>query len=1233
MLRISQTGIRSGEIITSSQSGNQNKGSIIQIRGFYPPSLHYVSNLDPILLRDGFNQFGFFANMTVEERLKWLIDNGTNNQDLYMEDVPIALKFIKVGGTFFTKALSPDQLNMLMRGNPNDSEGYWPILEVYNLFPRKPNSKARKHTLIFRPNNWSLMPDENITASFDGIYVDLDTLTLKSGHLEKPVDGYLRSFKVERLKSLISGFAVTQSRLRTIPLTWEILIGLSVQASGIETIAQDMNKIRELLNWFPPGLFKSLIQKLIRTRCERVEYLGVEYPVIPFLLTTIGMLMLHAGAFVPNIQRFVTGMESAAKRLAVSICEDAYLEDGRYLLSMYAAAAVAQQDRSWQPTDELIMHWMRAAILAQKDPRMYDYDWKSRTDDVSGITEWSPLAFSYLLLAEIKSFESDIQMVGSIAERKGVPRNYTAVSEPFKVMPLIHCLDQHTFTEIALYMAPPQPLLTSGGVFKPIFGKIWEKVVGVNPRNVRYENWRADDADVIEIRNAQRQVWISKISKPQQRPLPLLSEVKVATEEQKIEQAMKELKIADKQTVYTLEHTLTEPTVLKSKTFSFKYTLDESWLAGLIGPIEIKLGHINTIVVVRCDDIYSFTAIKRPSRDTKSAAELTEEEKSAAIARIKVILENGFHLTHVPSTLPVLKDATVYYRESIDEPPTYYLRLSNGEIKKWNDFVKMNFEFPIYPRFTPSIDEALLYTGEGIMEGADEIFDYLLKNTSRTILNRLATYLEGNKSDISIFKISRDGTGVDYAVIPEDVSVNVFLCYLCCLYPAALVKISSGFKVKCGPLLWSLRDRLYLSLRAPLKVQVPWPIPVPDGRQLWEHQKDILATMIAKHEKGKKGHEIWATVGSGKSLALTSYMNYLIRKGEMPQYCVYTLPPSAVNAIVRELEMMKIPYQIMDMRSGSITQTILPAMVNLVWHDHMRMNGLDVQMNNLASEMFFVVDEFHKTMNKTIRTSIALEIVRLSAEFVAMSGTIIKDTNSEDLIQWLSQVVEFEVTEHNYFTALSALISKKVQTNIVVERVLVEAKLIDEKYYYSLVPKSLGGTSDTLHFRQALAECYKSITLEMVRQAILYIQAGEKLFMVAKDFSHQIELENLLHQQGVTNIFLITSNTSIVLTPLDNSPITVVITTIKQAEGYTLTDRRIGISCVSLSNQSTRDQIDGRLNRIGQFSPIIRLITVHAGILSYIMRRYETARSLAEAIRGFADDIGLEDRRQITQLM
>lgn len=903
------------------------------------------------------------------------------------------------------------------------------------------------------------------------------------------------------------------------------------------------------------------------------------------------MLMLHPGAFVPNIQRFVGGMESATKRLAVSICEDSYIEDTKCLFSMYVATAISQQDKIWQPTNDLIKYWMEAAILAQKDKRLFDYNIKSKINEkYKTVNNNDFLLFNYILLSEIKSFESDINMVYSIAKKNGKPRTYTAKYNLLKIMPFIHCIDHHIYTDIAYYMNPPVDKIIGQYTFKSIFINIWNTSSGVNPRNVKYENWDKHNEKLKEIRNAQRLVWYSKITTPKNIEYKTISQ------------------------------------------YQFKYKLDESWLAGLIGPIEIKIGHVTAIVVLRCDNIYTFTAIKRPSRDTKSATELTEHEKNFAISKVKNILKNGYQLKNVPATLSeLLHNVYVYYDNEIEE---YNLHFPNKIIIKWEEFIYMNYNFPIFENIQCSIDNALQYTCNGIMENADTMFLQLLKNTSKDILYRLVTYLEGNKSEILLFKIARDGSGVDYAVLSEDVGVHTMLCHICCLYPVALVKNNVGFKVKFGPLLWSIRDRLVTYLKTEVKIKNVWhTLPITDKRVLWEHQEDILKSMISKHMQGKKGHEIWATVGSGKSLIVLSYINYLIQHNKMPEYCVYTLPPSAINAIIKEIEYLKIPYLLIDMRIGQQNQKIMPGMINIVRHDHMRLNGFDLQMKKLASKLFFIIDEFHKTISKTIRTSIALEIAKLSVDFVAMTGTLIKDNNIDELIQWLSQVVVFEVTTHNYFTALSALISKKVQTNIIVDRLVIEAELTDPKYYYSLVPKTLGGTSDTLNFKEALYVCYESITLKMINQAMEYINQGEKIFMVAKDVNHQLQLQTLLNQRGITQIFLINAYNSIVLTPADNSPIQVVITTMKNAEGYTLTDRSITISCVCLSNQAQRDQLDGRTNRIGQYSPKITLIVIHAGILSYILKRYESARSLAEAIKGFASDINLEDWKQITKVL
>ncbi|GAG85598.1 unnamed protein product, partial [marine sediment metagenome] len=187
---------------------------------------------------------------------------------------------------------------------------------------------------------------------------------------------------------------------------------------------------------------------------------------------------MNPGVFVPNIRRFVTGIESASKRLAVSIHEDSFTQRNDVMMGLYATAMIAQDDRNWLPTDAMIDNWFSLALESQRDHRMYQYDWKTFDGTVK---QFDNLSLSYILLSEIRSFQSDINMVGSISQNGGVPRVTT--DGRIKTMPLIHCLDHHSFTELAHYMP------YTGEPYSVLFGNIWRQVVGVNPRKPSYEKY------------------------------------------------------------------------------------------------------------------------------------------------------------------------------------------------------------------------------------------------------------------------------------------------------------------------------------------------------------------------------------------------------------------------------------------------------------------------------------------------------------------------------------------------------------------------------------------------------------------------------------------------------------------------------------------------------------------------------------------------------------------------
>lgn len=131
------------------------------------------------------------------------------------------------------------------------------------------------------------------------------------------------------------------------------------------------------------------------------------------------------------------------------------------------------------------------------------------------------------------------------------------------------------------------------------------------------------------------------------------------------------------------------------------------------------------------------------------------------------------------------------------------------------------------------------------------------------------------------------------------------------------------------------------------------------------------------------------------------------------------------------------------------------------------------------------------------------------------------------------------------------------------------------------------------------------------------------IFIVAKNIENQKELCEMLLNKGVkaNEIFLIGKDSFITLTPEDKTDIKIVITTLTHSMGYTLTKISVMITSVYFSSQSTRTQLECRINRIGQKSEEINIITIHCGILSYIHKNYENARSLEDAIKQFAKNI------------
>lgn len=1184
-LRIAHTGIRSGETIECSSSGTQCKGTVIKIRGNYPPLQSWVDNLTLEQVRDQFNNFRFFSSMTPEQRLTWLKSHANTHKDLYMEDVDgLYIKFINIGGKFMLEALGPEQVNLLLAGNPRDPEGYWDIRDVYDMFPRKPNSRAKKHTLIFRPNNWTLLKDgATVSDIYEGLAVHLELGTLLYGQFDrKDYTGMYIIESPDELKQYTNQLAIISNTSGTAELTYDHLEQLCGEM-GYDV--RTMRQIYNLIEWFSPSPHKSLIQKILRTRCTHVEYVGVEYPANLVLITSFIMLMAHAGAFVPNLQKFVSGMESALKRLAVAICEDAWIGDGSKLTSLLAGAWVAQTTEKghWIPSDALLKLWISYAVEALDSPYLFDYNWHEITTPV--FAEWTSWYMNYYLLANLKSFDSDIKMLASIALRNGQHTGFEDIRIKRK-MPLYHCIDQHSFTDIAHYV--PYETVKELGSYNELFKQIWQKVVGINPRKPEYKGFDfMDNKDPFfnKIRNAQMMIWISRMYTPQ--PLPVTGDIS-----------------------------------------QIEYTCNSGWLSSFVSVHEVKIGHTTALVMMNPDDVFEYTAVKRPSRDDKTPPELTEEEKMRAVDHFKNMLRNGLKFTGVPSTLAPFFQGGILYL--VKDDTDYLIKIGNDVIP-WEQALQLNIQVPVHAQDPGGnyLYNALTRTGDGVRENADTLFQDYLNKLPIAILQRAMIYLTYDK-EIDLFHISRDGGGTEMSVSIDDTGVNYLLGVICSLYPGALMKNGSKFLVKTGPLMWKLSMLIAERIK---QLVIPshntWSNPLEEKRQLWPHQIEAIENLLQSNGK-KKIQIIYVEPGLGKTAIACNFIRALILNQTMPQYCLYTLPVSAIPTIEKEFALMQIPYCHVDMRKTSKTpKEIKPGCVTLIYHDHLRMLDLEF-VKQIMPHTLFIVDECHKTLNPTKRTSVAQELSFLANFTVCMTGTLITNNNIELIINWLKMAVNFEVNTDNYWIALNSIFSRKIQTKIIVDRIVLEAPMNDDekRRYYAVVPQSLGGTASKINFKAASDISYEPVTREIINMIMFHLEHGEKgVFVAARNESHQYEIENMLKARGINDIFLIGRGKTISLTPANDIQgyvPRVCITTMHHVEGYEMTLYRIFITGVYFSNEASRYQVEHRIIRLSQTSPTVRILILHSGILTYIHRQYQKTRNFALAIKGFAKDASID---------
>ena len=323
----------------------------------------------------------------------------------------------------------------------------------------------------------------------------------------------------------------------------------------------------------------------------------------------------------------------------------------------------------------------------------------------------------------------------------------------------------------------------------------------------------------------------------------------------------------------------------------------------------------------------------------------------------------------------------------------------------------------------------------------------------------------------------------------------------------------------------------------------------------------------------------------------------------------------------------------------------------------------------------FAIDEVHKCMyTGTQRTGATLELAKASLECVAFTGTPVLNAGSGKLlIPYMEMIVPFNVNTRNFTVAANAMVAYKMETGVGRKETIIDpwthdcTKTNQEQRirHDALLFGHNGSPGGDL--TGALALCYEACTPVMIHETLVRIKKKEGVLLVANTTEHQRQLTKALiaelpNQQCFTKtplqIFCMslsadgfptaeTTHAHVTVRSdlhLTNDAVqhgrevdySVVIVRRDQCEGYTATRLGAMVSSVYFTNQATREQMRGRIDRITQHrlakdGLFVEYVTVRCGILHTIARHYGKAAMLSKAMAGKM--LGKQDLLKLQRLV
>ena len=948
--------------------------------------------------------------------------------------------------------------------------------------------------------------------------------------------------------------------------------------------------------------------RIVTTAPEKIYVDGVEFCIIVWW-----RLLLSQGYFNASIQRFISGKELSFKRLASTIAEDGHHHCEYDMNMLTSLAYVSKLVCEYKPDIDTIYKCMLIIIDVYHSAKAFDTEDRD-TYNVSNnymSFDLSVRNMSTIFITLCDSMKKEIQVFMSMDANDGIYCDLETNEQP-EIMEIEHGIDHNSDPSFVYYVDlewfRKHASQTSPKIASKVFEILDTKISSINWR--RYDSpIDFNDEDVNVLRLGRCKFARSKYLLYNRSLLTAVPEI-----------------------VRERDHVMID----------YEHTLEDSWLAGMVGTIYNR--EDEWMATLRPDNLSSTIIVKIPKRDTTDL-DMSESDKLIAQQAINTRFSDGIKIASPPCTWMEGGKVKVVNDE--------YIIYNNDEESFWEDAKEVRIKYKSLKRgFKPlnSYHFTVQYE-EGIVDEPD--FSVLRSMYSEFELARALAFLYTDFTEIKVPVVSRDGGGTKTALTVFDVGAFQVLHQLAYMYPGVLVARSiTSLKVRNPVGLIMLRSILGRELdksRDNKSDVIQWPtITDVKKRTLFPHQTKAIDSLKSNFSNGKKGSFVWLTLGSGKSLIVLSFIKWLRENNKLPSRVLYTLPAGALTSLANEIYMMGFEIVLLSpvgrtansikvskpdgtthiVKSVKTMKQTKPFTLVLIEHDHLK--KVSDELMSYMSDTMFVIDEVHKGLGATLRTSALLNCALLSYHFVAMTGTPTVDGNTCNLIPWLRMISDYPVTQRNHLVAINSMISDSVNVGKRVEDKEIVLDIPEEmkEDYMKILPVNYGGSHIGPITRPILMSvleyCYNVCDLKMVEDAKEYIESkGRGVFIVTKDKEHQQKMYDMCSKAINVPIFLITSKQSLNMTDetVKSGAVDykIVITTKNLSEGYTLTRLSVMLHSVYFSNEASRSQMKGRINRIGQNNESVVYQLYISGMLSEFNARHQGAKNLASILAKMVD--------------